>query len=183
MAIYVALLRGINVGGKNQIKMADLKVCFEVNGFETVTTYIQSGNVVFGSRVRDLTELTDRIEAMVASTFGVAPAVVVRSHRQMKATVDASPDGFGDDPDRYRYDVIFLKAPLTSGAALKELPMKEGVDQAAAGPGALYHSRLNSRATQSRLGKLVAMPIYQRMTIRNWNTTTKLLALMETATR
>lgn len=183
MAIYVALLRGINVGGKNLIKMADLKVCFEANGFEGVTTYIQSGNVVFGSSVRGVTELTDRVETMVASTFGFTPAVVVRSHRQMRAVVEAAPNGFGAEPERYRYDVIFLKAPLTSSAALKAVPMKEGVDRAAAGPGALYFSRLTSKATQSRLSKVVSMPIYQQMTIRNWNTTTKLLGLMETATR
>jgi len=183
MAIYVALLRGINVGGKNLIKMADLKECFGTNGFEHVTTYIQSGNVVFGSPTSGLAALTDRIESMVANTFGLALPVVVRSHRQMKATVEAAPHGFGAEPDRYRYDVIFLKAPLTSAAALKTVPMKQGVDQAAAGPGALYYSRLTSRATQSRLSKVVSMPIYQRMTIRNWTTTTKLLGLMETATR
>jgi uncharacterized protein (DUF1697 family) len=58
------------------------------------------------------------------------------------------------------------------------VPLKEGVDVAAAGNGVLYHRRLTSRATQSRLSRVVAMPMYQRMTIRNWNTTTKLASLV-----
>lgn len=74
--------------------------------------------------------------------------------------------------------MIFLKPPLTSAAALRDVPTKEGVDQVAAGKGVLYLSRLMSRATQSRLGKIVALPMYKSITIRNWNTTTQLLTLM-----
>jgi uncharacterized protein (DUF1697 family) len=68
--------------------------------------------------------------------------------------------------------------PLTATKALKQVPTKGGVDQVASGPGALYFSRLTSKATQSRLSRVVSMPIYQSMTIRNWNTTTKLLQMM-----
>ena len=75
---YVALLRGINVGGKNLIKMAALKACFEANAFEDVATYIQSGNVVFASPETRAAELTQRIEAILAETFGYQATVVVR---------------------------------------------------------------------------------------------------------
>ena len=88
MTTYVALLRGINVGGKNLIRMPALKVCFEENGFEDVSTYIQSGNVLFSSSQTGNAALTDRIEAMLGEAFDYVPTVVVRSRKQMKAIVD-----------------------------------------------------------------------------------------------
>jgi uncharacterized protein (DUF1697 family) len=179
MPRYVALLRGINVGGKNLIKMADLKACLEDHGLEDVATYIQSGNVVFGSGATGLTELTDRIEGVLAATFGYEASVVLRSRRQMRAIVDRAPAGFGDDPARYRYDVIFLKAPLTARSAMRRVPTKEGVDRAYEGSGVVYFSRLTSRAAQSRLSRVVSTPVYRNMTIRNWNTTTKLTRMLD----
>jgi uncharacterized protein (DUF1697 family) len=179
MARYVALLRGINVGGKNLIKMPELKSCFEDRGFGDVVTYIQSGNVLFGSDVSTTAELTRDIEAMLSDTFGYRASVVLRSRRQMRAIVDGSPKGFGADAARYRYDVIFLKAPLSARTAMKRVTARAGVDEASAGSGVLYFSRLISRASQSHLSKIVTIPEYQRMTIRNWNTTTKLLRMME----
>jgi uncharacterized protein (DUF1697 family) len=62
---------------------------------------------------------------------------------------------------------------------MKSVPMKEGVDRGWIGSGVLYFSRLDSRASQSRLSRVVSMPIYQQMTIRNWNTTTKLRELLD----
>jgi len=180
MARYVALLRGVNVGGKNPIKMPALKACFEASGFEDVATYIQSGNVIFGSPDGRPAELTGRIEEMLASTFGLRLSLVLRSRAQMRAIVDRAPAGFGAEPNRYRYDVIFLKEPLTAREAMKTVSTKPGVDEAHAGTGVLYFSRLTSRASQSRLSTIVSMPIYQSMTVRNWNTTTTLLRMMET---
>lgn len=180
MPTYVALLRGINVGGKNLIRMPALKTCFEAGGFEDVVTYIQSGNVVFRSSGSGGVALARRIEEMLGTAFRHYPAsVVLRSHAQMRAVVTGVPKGFGSDPAAYRYDVIFLKEPLRATAALKQVPTREGVDEIAAGKGVLYFSRLISRATQSRLSRVVSMPIYQSMTIRNWNTTSALLRLMD----
>ena len=178
MAHHLALLRGINVGGKNLIKMADLKACFEENGFDNVATYIQSGNVLFESPESSAAKLTAQIEKMLGGSFDYVASVVVRSRAQLRKVVDGAPKGFGTQPSRYRYDVLFLKPPLTAKKALKEIPLKEGVDEVYAGPGVLYHSRLASRASSSRLSRVASMPIYQSMTIRNWNTTTQLLERM-----
>lgn len=175
---FVALLRGINVGGKNVIKMADLKACFEAMGYKDVATFIQSGNVLFtaaGAGER----LTESIEKKLSKTFGYQSQVVIRSHAQLRKAVEDAPRGFGKQPAKYRYDVIFLKEPLTAREAMDSVSVKEGVDQAWAGDGVLYFTRLTAKATQSRLGRIVQLPIYQRMTIRNWNTTVKLLALMD----
>jgi uncharacterized protein (DUF1697 family) len=176
---YVALLRGINVGGKNLIPMPALKASFEENGFEDVATYIQSGNVLFDAPSIPSVRLTSRIETMLAEAFDYVPTVVVRNRNQMRSIVDRAPSGFGAEPTKYRYDVVFLKAPLASSAAMKHVLMKPGVDEAYAGSGVLYLSRLDAKATQSRLNRIASSPIYPSVTIRNWNTTTKLLALME----
>ena len=181
MPSYVALLRGINVGGRNLIKMPALKACFEANGFEDVATYIQSGNVLFASVGTKTAELTERIEAMLGEAFGYAATVVVRSHKQMRVIVDRAPDRFGSQPAKFRYDIIFLKEPLTAKTAMKSVPTKPGVDEAHAGTGVLYFSRLISKATQSRLNRIISSPIYPSMTIRNWNTTTKLRLMMDEA--
>lgn len=176
---YVALLRGINVGGKNLIKMTDLKACFEGLGFENVSTYIQSGNVLFSAAGSDQAKLTKQIEAALSKSFNYESRVVVRSYKQMKEIVAKAPKGFGSDQDTYRYDVIFLKEPLTAVQTMKSVKAKEGVDQAFAGKGVLYFSRLIIKASQSYLTRIIGTPVYQNMTIRNWNTTTKLLNLLD----
>jgi uncharacterized protein (DUF1697 family) len=181
VAIYVALLRGINVGGMNLVKMPALKECFEADGFEDVLTYIQSGNVLFGATGSG-SALARRIESMLNKTFDHYQAwVVVRSQAQMRSVVEKAPKGFGRDPDAYLYDVVFLKEPLTAGAALKQVPTREDVDELYVGRGVLYFSRLKSRATSSRLNRVASLPIYKNMTIRNWNTTTRLLRMMDEA--
>jgi uncharacterized protein (DUF1697 family) len=181
VAIYVALLRGINVGGKNLIRMPALKASFEAAGYEAVATYIQSGNVLFRTGQTASATLGHRVEEMLSAAFDYRASVVVRSHSQMRAVVEKAPAGFGADPATYRYDAIFLKEPLTAKAALKSVPRREDVDEVSAGRGVLYWSRLISRATQSRISRVVSMPIYQSMTIRNWNTTTTLLRMMDEA--
>jgi uncharacterized protein (DUF1697 family) len=179
MNVYVALLRGINVGGNNLIKMLALKACFEAQGLRDVATYIQSGNVLFTAGRSNQLVLTRQIEKGLSKTFTYQSRVVVRSLEQMKAIVEEAPKGFGGRPAAYRYDVIFLKDPLTADEAMKSVTAKAGVDRAFAGDGVLYFSRLISKAAQSHLSRVVGKPEYQNMTIRNWNTTGKLLELME----
>jgi uncharacterized protein (DUF1697 family) len=179
MNAFVALLRGINVGGKNPIRMSELKACFERLAFEAVGTYIQSGNVVFRADGADRARLTERLEKAISSTFDYEASVLLRSLEQMRGIVNRAPRGFGRDQAAYRYDVIFLKEPLTAGEALKSMSTREGVDEAFAGEGVLYTSRLSSRASQTRLTRVIGTPIYQSMTIRNWNTTSKLLEMLE----
>lgn len=176
---HLALLRGINVGGSNVIKMAALKASFEEMGFSDVATYIQSGNVVFSTPTVERARLEGTIEAALAKRFAYTARVVVVPLGALRRVVKEAPGGFGARPDAYRYDVIFVKAPLTPRKALKVVETKPGVDEVAAGRHALYFSRLISKATQSRLARIVMKPEYKYMTIRNWNTTTKLLELLE----
>lgn len=180
MAQYLALLRGVNVGGKNLIRMADLKSSFEDQGFRNVATYIASGNVLFESPERSAARLTQQIEDLINAAFNYYQAIVViRTKAQMRSIVERAPKGFGSQPSRYRSDALFLKPPASAAAVLESLPTKEGVDQAHAGPGVIYWSRLASRASSSRISRVASMPIYKSMTIRSWSTTVKLAELLD----
>lgn len=175
---YAALLRGINVGGKNKVPMADLRETFEKGGYEAVRTYIQSGNVLFQSS-ESQSSLEDHIEGLLEARFGIPLVVVVRSHSQIRKTIDNAPPGFGQEPDKYHSDAIFLKAPLTSDRVMGLVELREGVDRAWPGNGVVYFQRLSAERTKSRLSRVISTPEYKLMTIRSWTTTTKLLDLLD----
>ncbi len=174
---HVALLRGINVGGNNLISMRALQACLTKQRFEGVRTYIQSGNVLFASRKATAVELEKRLEQAIERTFGCSTAVVVYSARQMRAIVEGAPAGFGHD-DGVRYNVLFCKRPMTPKGVLDALRPKPDVDEATVGAGVVYAATLKSKATQSSLPRFIGTPAYRLVTIRNWNTTQKLDALM-----
>ena len=174
---YIALLRGINVGGNNIIKMADLKLCFENMGFTNVVTYIQSGNVLFDSNENDYQKLTLEIENALSERFNYNSKIVLLAQTDLNRIVNAAPNGFGVNPDEYRYDVIFLKPPVTSEEALSKIKTKEGVDFVTAGDGVVYFSRLSSKSSQSQMTRMIGTAIYKELTIRNWNTTCKLTSI------
>ena len=173
----MALLRGINVGGRNKIAMADLRSEFEAGGYEDVSTYIQTGNVLFETDF-PAGRLESDIEAMLERRFGIPLVVVVRSHHRLRNIVEKAPSGFGDEPDTYHSDVVFLRAPLASHQAMRVVSLREGVDRAWPGTGVLYFARLSERRSQSRMSSIAGTLEYQRMTIRSWSTTTRLLALL-----
>jgi uncharacterized protein (DUF1697 family) len=176
MTQHVALLRGINVGGKNRITMADLRDALGTAGFEQVTTYIASGNVLLSSR-REPAVLESEIEAVIEERYGTPIAVVVRTHAAMHDVVRRAPDGIGGDD--HHWDAVFLKDPLTVDEAMTAVRLRDGVDRVWPGDGVLYFARLSARRSQSRLSTIVGKPEYQLMTIRSWRTTTKLLALLD----
>ena len=173
---HVALLRGINVGGRNVIRMADLRARFEGMGLTGVATYIQSGNVVF-SAAQDGDRLAERIEAELSTAFGTDARIVLLAADDLERVVTQAPHGFGTEPDHYRYDVLFVRPPRRADEAVGQIATRPGVDTVAAGDHALYFRRLTSRAAQSLLPRLVGTPLYRDLTIRNWNTTMRLLEM------
>lgn len=175
---YVALLRGINVGGRNKVPMAELRGAFEDAGFVDVSTYIQSGNVLFGSDAPRAT-LEAAVETMLERHLGFPLVVLVRSHAQLRSVVANAPARFGDEPHSFHSDAIFLRAPLTAKQVMKIVRLRDGVDRAWAGKGVVYFERLSAERTKSRMSSIVGTPEYANMTIRNWATTTKLLTLLD----
>jgi uncharacterized protein (DUF1697 family) len=180
MPTYVILIRGINVGGKNKVPMAGLRTFLEELGCSHVSTYIASGNVIVESSKRPK-ELQAQIEAALPKTFTLdseSVNVLVLTHKQLQAVIANKPKGFGEQPEKYHSDAIFLMG-IDAAEAMPVFDPREGVDTVWPGDGVIYSQRLSAQRTKSRLSKIVGTPIYQSMTIRNWNTTTKLLKLLE----
>ena len=182
MNAYVILLRGINVGGKNILPMAALKSCLEELGFANVSTYIASGNVMLRSAKRPA-EIKSQIEAALTASFRLDSELIkalVLSRKQLQAIVDNKPKGFGEQPGKYHSDAIFLM-DITAAQAMPIFNPREGVDTVWPGRGVIYSQRLSAERTRSRLSKIMVSPLYKSMTIRSWNTTVKLLALLKEA--
>jgi uncharacterized protein (DUF1697 family) len=182
--VYLALLRGINVGGKNKVPMAELKACFEEQGCENVRTYIASGNVMFESN-KSSAGLTEEIEKALPKKFKLDSELIkilVLSRDQLHMVIDQAPKGFGTEPGKYHSDAIFLMG-IPSDEAIKVFNPREGVDKVWQGDLAIYSQRLSAQRTRSRLSKIISSPLYRQMTIRSWDTTAKLLELMNAMDR
>jgi uncharacterized protein (DUF1697 family) len=177
---YVALLRGINVGGKNKVPMAVLKKCLEELGFTNVSTYIASGNVILESD-KGADEIRTQIEEALPKSFKLDDELVrvlVLTRDRLQAVIDNKPEGFGEQPEKYHSDAIFLIG-IDSAQVMPLFKPREGVDRVWPGEGVIYSQRLSSQRTKSRLNRIMATSEYKFMTIRNWNTTTKLLEITE----
>ena len=177
---YVILLRGINVGGKNIIPMAGLKRYLDELGFANVSTYIASGNVILGSD-KPATEIEDQIEAALIKSFKLDSElikVLALTFNQLQTIVENKPEGFGEQPEKYHSDAIFLMG-IDSAMTISVFHPREGVDKVWPGDGVIYSQRLSAERTKSRLSKIMESPLYKSMTIRSWNTTTKLLKLLK----
>lgn len=176
---YLALLRGVNVGGKNRVPMAQLRERLETIGFSNVRTYIASGNVIIESDRRPAW-IRERIERALPEAFDLHDGVVkvlVLSRDQLEAVVKDSPEGFGEERETYHSDAVFL-IDIDADEAMTVFDPRDGVDRVWPGDGVIYSERLSALRTRSRLGKIVGTPAYRSMTIRSWQTTLALRDLM-----
>jgi uncharacterized protein (DUF1697 family) len=176
--VYVALLRGINVGGKNKVDMKTLKGVFEDAGMTSVRTYINSGNVIFESSSRSRAKLAEVLEKAIERKFRFDIKVLVRDLRSMRAVMKAMPAKWTNDKDQ-RCDVMFLWDDVAKPSVLKQFKIKPEIEDVKYASGAVIWRVDREHVTKSGLMKLVGTPIYKRMTIRNCNTARKLLQLME----
>lgn len=168
MSRYVALLRGINVGATNRIAMPDLRRLVEGLGHEDVTTYLQSGNVVFTSAKRDGSKLAGGIERAIADELGLTVPVLVRSDAELTAVLDGSPYADRQD-DPTRLLVAFLAtAPTKAKVAELAVPGGEHVEFTVAGrevhlhypDGGYGRTKFTNAYLEKRLGVVA--------TTRNW---------------
>lgn len=176
---YVALLRGINVGGNNKVPMADLKLCFESMGLTNVSTYINSGNVLFESTKTDAVKLAQSCCAAMEKQFGFPISCVIISRDDYAAMVASAPDYWGNDD--MRSDALFLIPPVKGHQVLDAvghvnnefewLDVREGV---------VFWTLRKSHITRGRLPKIIGGSAYKQITIRGASTTRKLLSLLDT---
>jgi uncharacterized protein (DUF1697 family) len=176
--VYLALLRGINVGGKNKVDMKQLKAVFEKAGLTDVRTYINSGNVIFSSTIRGRAQLAALLEKAIEQRFGFKVAVLLRDLKSMRAVVKAMPRQWTND-QTMKCDVMFLWNDVARPSVVKQLKIKPELEDVRYASGALIWRVDRKDVTRSGMMKLVGTPLYKRMTIRNCNTTRKLLELME----
>jgi uncharacterized protein (DUF1697 family) len=160
--------------------MAGLKKLLQDMGFSNVATYIASGNVILESD-RPADEIKARLEEALPRSFKLDDGlirVLVLTRGQLQAMIDNKPPGFGEQPDKYHSDAIFLIG-IDAAQAMTVFKPREGVDRVWPGDGLVYSQRLSAQRTKSRLSQIMVTPAYKSMTIRNWNTTTQLLEMLK----
>jgi uncharacterized protein (DUF1697 family) len=171
--IYVAFLRGVNVGGKGIVSMAAIKEALVALGLSDVRTYINSGNVIFSTRVADSQKLTARIEETFEQHTGMAIKVLVMDHKTLKKIVDAIPRTWVDDKTMRTY-VLLLWKELDDLGILDRLPAKTGVDELKYTPGAVIWRVDRENVGKSHMNRIVGTPLYKKISMRSANTMRKL---------
>jgi uncharacterized protein (DUF1697 family) len=179
VAVYISMLRGINVGGHKRVKMDQLRQSFEALGFEQVQTYIQSGNVVFKAGKTSTSALSKRIEESILSDFGFPVSVISRTSDEMRDTIENNPflKQRGIDPERLH--VMFL-SESPAPAALKKLADLIAVPDLCRGLGREIHFYLPNGVSKSVLMKTpVDRILAVSTTTRNWRTVNSLHQLCQ----
>ena len=175
---YIALLRGINVGGNNKVSMAELKQCFEGLGFTDVSTYINSGNVVFDADSEDVALLINQCEAAIQKTFGFHVVCSVISAADLRDAVDNAPNWWGVDNGN-KHNAIFVIQPATAPEIMKEIgEVKPEYEQVSYGGPVIFWTAPIETFARTRYAKIVGTRAYQSVTMRNSNTAKKLVALV-----
>jgi uncharacterized protein (DUF1697 family) len=176
MPRYVALLRSVNVAGHGRIAMAELVRSFDTLGYKDVSTYIQTGNVLFTASSKSTATLAAQIEKQLAADFGSAPAVILRTVPEFLRIGHSSPYAAkGADPARHH--VTFLaEAPTKERQRSLTLP-KSGRDELTIDGKEIYVHTPDGYANTKLTGTFLERHLAVVSTTRNWNTVTKLCAL------
>lgn len=173
MGKYLALLRGINVGGKNIVPMAKLAEIFTALGFDGVRTYINSGNVLFATKKTARPALTGTIEQALEAALGFPVAVVMCDATSILELCRAIPSDWTNDTG-HRTDILFLRDGLDAEDAARDLAANPAVDTLIALPGAIVWHVARADYNKSAMRKFIGTPLYKNMTARNVNTVRKL---------
>lgn len=177
MKRYVALLRGINISGKNKVQMAELKKGFESLAFEEVKTYLNSGNVIFSSDEDDIKKFTHQIEAMIKKQFDLDIPVFVISRELLEDILRNAPDWWGNENKEIYDNLIFIIPPATFLDVYNEIgePKKE-LEKIKDYKEVIFWS-FNRKDYQKTnwWSKTVSANISTRLTIRTANTVRKIL--------
>ena len=174
---YIALLRGINVGGKTLIKMEELRACIEALGLDDVSTYIASGNVLFETSQRSAAKLETKIEGAIERRFRLPVKVVVLDHAAYGRIVQAIPKSWVGD-ESLRANVAFVRRGIDAKQVVLELKPDAAVEEVKAIDGAILWATKRDALNRSVMRKLIGGAAYKELTVRNLNTTLKLEELL-----
>lgn len=175
---FIALLRGINVGGNNKVAMVDLKKCFEDTGFSNVITYINSGNVIFESSQVDTVKLITMCEAAIQKQFGFHVICSVISASELLDALKHAPKWWNKGDAKH--NAIFVIPPKTAEEIMAEIgEAKPEYENVAAYHPIIFWSAPVKTFSRTRYSKIVGSKVYQSVTIRNANTANKLAELCQ----
>ncbi len=175
---YLALLRGVNVGGNSRVEMARLRTAVERLGFAGVRTYINSGNLMFETASTDRAKLTERVESAIEQEFGLRVPVLLWTADELARLVASLPADWAED-ESSRCNVLFLWPDVDDGGVLGRMPVNPDVEQVRYLPGVVIWRIERAKASRSRMSKLVGTPFYRQLSIRNSNTVRKLNDLLQ----
>lgn len=165
---YVALLRGINVGGNRKVEMKKLRSLFESFGCTNVSTYINSGNVIFESEY-DSESVLKKVTTSLKNNFDFEIPTLVKTEIEIKKIAKAIPKKWGNDLEQ-RTDVAYLFPEIDSEKIITELPIKKEFVDVRYVKGAIYWNVRWEHVYKSNLAKLISHKLYKFMTVRNVNT-------------
>jgi len=165
---YVALLRGINVGGARCVEMKKLKALFESLGYTNVATYINSGNVIFEA-ADGQSNIKSIVEEALKNEFGFEIPTLIYTRTQMRQIAEAIPQNWQNDKER-KTDVAYLFSQTNYPSIINELPINKELIDIRYVDGAIFWNVDRENYTQSRLNKLISHKAYKFMTVRNVNT-------------
>lgn len=175
MEKYIALLRGVNVGGKNKVPMKLLKDAFEEAGYAAVSTYINSGNLLFSCKAEPIAILQQACRKLIMDTFQLDISVAVISIEELSRVLDHTPSWWGNDPES-RHNAIFVIPPSDAKSVVKEVgELKPEYEQVACFEQVIFWSAPIETFSQTRWSKIIANSSYKSITIRNANTIKKIL--------
>lgn len=175
---YVALLRGINVGGKNKLAMAELKSSLAASGLSLVSTYINSGNVLFSSSESDALILQEHLETLIQAKFQLEIPVVVIPGQVFAAALAQAPQWWNAAKDA-KHNAIFVIPPATTEEICAQVgEIKPEYEQVAYQGPVIFWTAPIKTFSRTRWSKVVGTAAYDRITIRNANTACKLAELV-----
>lgn len=176
---YVALLRGINISGKNKVPMKELKDEFEHLGYKDVTTYLNSGNVIFTSSIDDKIAMSENIHKMVKDKFCVNVPVYIIKSGELKELLDNQPDWWGTDNKKIYDNIIFIISPYTYEDVYKTIgEPKEGLEKVVGYKNCIFWSYdLKNYRKTNWWAKTASTSISDFITIRTANTMRKILEI------
>ncbi|GLB27840.1 hypothetical protein LXJ15735_40810 [Lacrimispora xylanolytica] len=179
MGNYIALLRGINVGGKNKIAMPELKKMFEEMGYQNVVTYINSGNIVFSSNIDMEEAIKKNCELAIKNYFNLAITVTIISEKDLSDALSHAPTWWDQDAQS-KHNAIFVIPPATAEEVIDMVGhSKPEYEQVSFYGQVIFWSAPIQTFSRTRWSKIVGKSAYQSVTIRNANTTKRLLQLLE----
>jgi len=169
---YIVLLRGINVGGNHKVVMKELREHVEALNFVNVSTYLNSGNLLFDCE-ESIKVVEEKITELFSSTYDFDIPLLIKTQQQMKAIEEAIPENWYND-ETHKTDVAYLFSEADSQKVIDELPIKKEFVDIRYVQGALFWHVARADYTKSQLNKIIGHSLYKLMTIRNINTARKL---------